>query len=223
MVAVLLQGCGAKDGGEITETVSTLIALEKERQNKNQSFAIELLAPNYDQRDVINHLTGEIQIGEKRNLLVEAARIARGKIQDLEQVDPLKYDALVIPGGFGVAKNLCDFAVKGSLATVRPIIAEFIQSIHKNKKPIGAICISPVLLALLINKVDLSITLGPISENCQEIEKLGMKCPVTGPTEFIYDEKYNIYTTSAYMNSKATSYEVYCGIEKMINALISKL
>ena len=135
-VGVLLSGCGVFDGSEIHEAVLTLLTLDR------AGAEIVCMAPNMDQAHVINHLTQEV-MNEKRNVLVESARIARGEIKDLQEVQAPDIDALIIPGGFGAAKNLSDFAFKGTAATVHPEVERLLNDMVAAGKPVGAICIAP--------------------------------------------------------------------------------
>ena len=140
-VAVVLSGCGVYDGAEINEAVLTLLCLEQ------QGASYQCIAPDIPQMHVINHLTGEPVQGESRNVLVEAARIARGNIQDLAKARVDDFDALLVPGGFGAAKNLSDFAVVGAGMTVQPDFLKLAREFHQRGKPIGLICIAPVMAA----------------------------------------------------------------------------
>lgn len=140
-VGVILSGCGVYDGAEIHESVITLLALNR------AGAEVQCMAPDMDQLHVINHLTGEEVEGEKRNVLVEAARIARGDIVNLATVSSDELDALIFPGGFGAAKNLCDFAVKGTECTVHPDVLRLTREMVSQKKPVGVVCIAPSLMA----------------------------------------------------------------------------
>lgn len=110
-VAMILSGCGVYDGSEIHETVLTLLRLSQ------QGAQVQCFAPDKPQMHVLNHLNGE-EMNEQRNVLVESARITRGEVKDVRELKASDFDALILPGGFGVAKNLSDFAVKGSDCTV---------------------------------------------------------------------------------------------------------
>ncbi len=140
-VGVVLSGCGVYDGTEVHESVITLLALNR------AGAEVQCMAPDMDQLHVINHLTGEEATGETRNVLVEAARIARGDIVDIATVKGGDLDALIFPGGFGAAKNLCDFAVKGADCSVNPEVLRLTKEMVSAKKPVGVICIAPALMA----------------------------------------------------------------------------
>lgn len=141
-IAVILSGSGVFDGAEIHESVLALLAIEQE------GASWHCFAPNMDQHHVINHLTGE-EMAETRNVLTEAARIARGQIDDLASLDPSQYDALLLPGGFGAAKNLSDFAFKGSECTIHPEVKRVCQKFAEEEKPAGYLCIAPAMIPLI--------------------------------------------------------------------------
>ncbi|MCM0606540.1 MAG: isoprenoid biosynthesis glyoxalase ElbB [Xanthomonadaceae bacterium] len=214
-VAVLLCGSGFKDGSEIRESVATLLALSQ------CGAQYQCFAPDALQHHVVNCLTGEPAVGEARNMLVEAARIARGSVRAITELKVSNYDALMIPGGFGVAKNLCDFASQGSGGHARLDVADVIQAFHQARKPIGAICIAPALVALTLRGAALELTLGETCEASQEIEKLGHKHIVMSVTECHVDRKNFFVTTPAYMIDDAPIHEVFSGIEKCVSAVIN--
>jgi Uncharacterized protein involved in an early stage of isoprenoid biosynthesis len=153
-VGVVLSGCGVYDGAEVHESVLTLLALDR------AGAEAVCLAPDAAQRHVVNHLTGQPAEGESRNVLVEAARIARGKVKSLAGFDPAPLDALVLPGGFGAAKNLCDFAFRGADCDVNPEVARVVRAVHAAGKPVGAVCIAPVILAKLLGAEKPKLTIG---------------------------------------------------------------
>src|SRR6056297_2964227 len=163
-IAVVLAGNGVFDGSEIHETTLTLYSIIK------NGASYEIFAPNIDQHHVINHLTGD-EMNEKRNELTESARIARGKINDLAKFKAEDYDAIIFPGGFGVAKNLCSFAKDGPECKVDTEVERVIKDAHEKKKPIGALCISPVLIARVLG--DVQVTIGSDPESMQAIGKMG--------------------------------------------------
>ena len=153
-VAVVISGCGFLDGAEIFETVFTLLELDKNKAD------VKIFAPNKNQHYVINHLTRE-EMPEERNILVESARIARGKIQPLSKLYVKDFDALILPGGSGAAINLSDLALKNEHGKVIKELKEIIVQFYKSSKPIGAICISPAILALALKEhAKIKITLG---------------------------------------------------------------
>lgn len=192
-VALILSGCGYLDGSEIHETVFCLLALA-EAGHSYHSFA-----PDRPQAKVVNHLTQEAVPGESRNCMVEAARIARGAISPLEKLVPGEWDALLMPGGFGVVCNLSDFATKGTHCTVNKKLTETLQEFHSQKKSIGATCISPALLAKVFEgRALLTLTLGQSDANAQ-LEEMGMKSVAASSSDAVVDEANRVYTTPCYM------------------------
>jgi enhancing lycopene biosynthesis protein 2 len=189
-VGVLLSGCGFLDGAEIHEAVLTLLALD------NAGAEAVCMAPDIDQAQVVNHLTGK-PTGERRNVLVEAARIARGKIRDVAGVQVPEIDAVILPGGFGAAKNLSDFASKGAGMKVHPAVAGLLRGLRAASKPIGAICIAPAILAKLIPGVKL--TIGDDAATAAALQQMGCRHEACGVTGIVVDEKNKVVSTPAYM------------------------
>lgn len=211
--AVILAGCGVYDGAEIHEAVMTLYAIEK------NGACYEIFAPDIPQHHVVNHLLGE-EMKETRNVLVESARIARGKIRPLSELDIRGFDALVFPGGFGVAKNLCSFAFEGENCDVIPGISTLIREAVSHRKPIGALCISPVLLAKVLG--DVTVTIGQDTGTIEAIEKMGSVHKLTGHGEVVVDEQYKLFTTPCYMLD-ATILNIAEGADNIIKAMISRM
>lgn len=211
-IGVLLAGCGVFDGAEIHEATLTLYFLDK------AGVEAVVMAPDIEQKDVINHLTGE-PMKEKRNVLVESARIARGNIKNIEDVKVEDIDGLIMPGGYGVAKNFSDFLEKGANATVIPQVKRLLIELLKADKPIGAICISPVIVAAALREAKPTITIGSDVDVAKAIEDMGAKhlnCPVS---EMVVDEENKIVSTPAYMLGRSIK-EVAEGIEKLVNEVI---
>lgn len=208
--AVILAGCGVYDGAEIHEAIMTLYAI------KQQGADYQIFAPNKKQHHVINHLTGE-EMDESRNVLVEAARIGRGKAKSLAELNIDEFDAIIFPGGFGVAKNLCTFAFDEHNCKVDKEVERVITSAHKAGKPIGALCISPVLLAKLIKGAKL--TLGNDEGTIKAVELLGAKHSKTTHGEVIVDEQNLLFTTPCYMLD-ATIVEIANGAMAVVKAMI---
>ena len=216
-VGVLLSGCGVNDGAEIHESVLTMLFLDK------PGVEMILMAPNIDQMHVINHYTGQ-EMEEYRNVLVESSRIARGEIKDMAEVSGNDLDALIIPGGFGVAKNLCDYAMAGPECSVNPDVYRLIAELRLMNKPIGAICIAPVMMAKILGEQEESanMTIGYDETTSTDIISMGSKhvdCPVT---EMIIDEDKKIVTTPAYMEANSIK-EVADGIEQLIKQVLSMI
>jgi enhancing lycopene biosynthesis protein 2 len=211
-IGVVLSGCGVFDGSEIHEAVFTLLAIDQ------AGCEAVCMAPNVEFA-VTDHLSRQ-DAGENRNILVESARIARGNIHDIKDIKASNLDAVIFPGGFGAAKNLCDFAVKGSAATVNPEVVRLLKEMHAARKPIGAICIAPAMLAAAIGKeIAPTVTIGTDTGTAAEIEKTGAKhqnCPVS---EFVVDAGNRIVTTPAYMLATRIS-EVCEGIGKCVREVV---
>ena len=208
--AIVLSGCGVYDGAEIQESVTVMLAVSR----KGHSY--QVFAPNIPQYHVVNHLTGE-EMPEKRNVLLEAARIARGNIKDLATFDASEYDILLFVGGFGAAKNLSNFAFTGENYVVNDETLKAIKTMYRAGKPIGAMCISPVLIADAIEGVEL--TLGIPCGASEAAEKHGAKHYVTTHGEVIVDRKNKVATTPCYMLD-ATIAQVADGAENIVDALL---
>ncbi len=208
-VAVVLSGNGVFDGSEIHEATLTLYAIVK------NGGIYEIFAPDIDQHHVINHITGE-PMPEKRNVLVESARIARGKIKNLADFKAADFDALIFPGGFGVAKNLCTYAFDGVNCKVNKDVEKAIVSMHSAKKPIGALCISPVLLAKVLGAIN--ITIGMDKNTASDIKNLGAIHTETNHGEIVIDKKNKIVTTPCYMLN-ATIAQIGDGANNLVKAV----
>jgi enhancing lycopene biosynthesis protein 2 len=176
------------------------------------------MAPDVD-LSVINHLTMQ-ETGEKRSVLVEAARIARGNIRDIREVTAAGLDAIIFPGGFGAAKNLCDFATKGATATVNPDVARLLKEMAAAKKPIGAVCIAPAFIAAVLGKeYSPTVTIGNDAGTAAEIDKTGATHQVCPVTEFVIDRKNKLVTSPAYMLAERIS-EVAEGIDNCVREVV---
>lgn len=211
-IGVLLSGCGVYDGAEIHEAVLTLLFLDR------AGAEIVCMAPNMDQYHVINHLTQE-EMGETRNVLVESARIARGDIRDLQNVTAGDMDALIIPGGFGAAKNLSDFAFKGPDASVNPQVQRILEEMTTAGKPVGAVCIASATLTKALADKQPEVTIGTDAGTAAAIETMGgvhANCSV----DMIHmDEKNNLVTSPAYMLGPGIK-DVAVGIEKLVEKVV---
>ncbi len=215
-VGVVLSGCGVYDGAEIHESVLTLLALDR------AGAEAVCLAPDVPQRHVVNHLTGQPAEGESRNVLVEAARIARGKVTSLAGFDAAALDALVLPGGFGAAKNLCDFASRGAECDVHPDVARVVRTVHGAGKPVGAICIAPVILAKLLGAEKPKLTIGTDPGTAAAVGAMGGEHVSCGGGGAVVDADRRLVTTPAYMLDSPIS-EVSAGIEKLVAELLGML
>lgn len=210
-VGVVLSGCGVFDGAEIHEAVLTLLALAR-----GGAEAI-CAAPDVEQLHVVDHRTGQVVPGERRNVLTESARIARGQIRNLAELKADEIDALIFPGGYGVAKNLCNYAVKGTDHAVHPEVARIVSEVHAQRKPIAFLCIAPALAARLLPGAKL--TIGNDPRTAADIATMGcehVECPVT---EFVVDEEKRVITTPAYMLGPGIA-DVAEGIEKTVRELL---
>jgi len=208
--AIVLSGCGVYDGAEIQESVTAMLAVCR----KGHSY--QVFAPDVPQYHVVNHLTGE-EMPEERNVMVETARIARGNVKNLASFDPSQYDALLFAGGFGAAKNLSDFAIRGDDYSVNNRVAVAIQSMHRAGKPIGAMCVSPILIADTIRGVE--ITLGVPCGASEAAEKHGAIHQVTTHGEVTVDMENKVATTPCYMLD-ATIAQVADGAEHIVDELL---
>lgn len=208
--AVVLSGCGVFDGAEIHEAVMTLYAIAK----KGSTY--EIFAPDIEMHHVINHLDGT-EMEEKRNVLTESARIARGKIRPLSEFNARLFDALIFPGGFGVAKNLSSWAFDSVNCRINPEVEHAIKSMHSLRKPIGALCIAPVLLAKILNNV--TLTIGKDAATASAIETLGAKHQTTSHTQVVVDEKNMVFTTPCYMLD-ATIVDIAEGAKSIVNEIL---
>jgi enhancing lycopene biosynthesis protein 2 len=208
--AVVLSGCGVFDGAEIHEATLTLLAVAQ------HGATYEIFAPDVEQYHVINHLTHQ-PTAEKRNVLVESARIARGRIKPLSQFRAADFDALVFPGGFGAAKNLSTVAFDGPNARVNPDVENAVKSMHTAGKPIGALCISPAVIARILGNVE--VTIGNDPGTATAIEKMGGTHVKTTHGEVVVDKRNKIFTTPCYMLD-ATIVQIYEGAKNVVNEIM---
>ena len=209
-VAIILSGCGVFDGAEIHESVATLLALSK------AGATYQIAAPDKPQHHVIDHHNG-VEMNEVRNVRLEAARIARGPVLDINNVDVQDFDALFLPGGFGAAKNFSSFAFDGANATVQGDVKKLIQNFHNANKPIGAVCIAPAVLALSLGKG--TLTIGSDQGTASALEALGATHQVCPVTEMLVDQDNKLVTAPAYMED-APIHQVAIGIEKAVLAVL---
>ncbi|MBU2574882.1 MAG: isoprenoid biosynthesis glyoxalase ElbB [Elusimicrobia bacterium] len=214
-IGIVLSGCGVKDGSEIHESVLTLLAVRK-----NSADPV-FMAPDVNQLDVINHPTDETS-PEKRNVLAESARISRGNINDIKEAREKDLDALIFPGGYGAAKNLCDFAVNGENCTVNPDVSRLIYDMHKAGKPVGFICIAPVICAAVFRGdpgVKPKLTIGTDSNTAAKLEKMGAKHVSCQVTDICVDEKNLFVSTPAYMLAQCIT-ELEKGISNLVATVV---
>jgi len=211
-IGVLLSGCGVNDGSEIHEAVITLLALDR------AGAETVCMAPDVDQFDVVNHLTGEAT-GEKRNVLLESARIARGNIKDISKVKAADIDGLIIPGGFGAAKNLSDFAVKGKDAVVNEDVKRLLNDMVSAGKPVGAICIAPATLTKALEGKNPEVTIGNDIGTASAIEAMGGQHKECSVDMIHVDSNNKLVTTPAYMLGPGIK-DIAVGIEKLVNKVL---
>ncbi len=214
-IAVVLSGSGFLDGSEIQESVITMLALDR------AGASYQCMAPDMEQMHVVNHLSGEVSEGESRNVLVEAARIARTQIIDIGEANPNDYDAVIFPGGYGAAKNLSDFAVKGAASTVQTDVLQFARAFAATGKPMGFVCIAPAMIPHIYG-ADAKLTIGSDADTAAAIKEMGgihINCPVD---DFVVDEERNLVSTPAYMLDMRIS-QVATGIEKLVHKIIEMI
>ena len=211
-IGVMLAGCGMMDGSEIHEAVFTMLALDR------AGAEILFMAPNVKQMHVIDHLKGAEATGESRNVLVESARIARREIRDCATVKGAELDGLFFPGGFGAAKNLCNFATEGPDCEVHPEVARLIREMHEARKPMGFVCIAPVIAAKVIGH-GVELTIGQNKSTAREIGKMGAKHIECAVDEAHFDERNRVATAPAYMLPDRLTH-IYAGIEKAVHTVV---
>lgn len=212
-IGVVLSGCGVYDGSEIHEAVLTLLAIDR------AGATAVCMAPNVAQMHVVDHVKGQPVSGETRNVLVEAARIARGEIKSMDQVKAADLDALIFPGGYGAAKNLCTFAVDGVDCKVNAEVERLIKEMYQAKKPMGFICIAPVIAAKVLGDHHPKLTIGNDPDTANAIEKLGGKHVIRKVEEAECDKEHKIVSTPAYMLGPTIAH-VAKGIEQCVEQVL---
>ena len=210
-IAVILSGCGHQDGAEIHEAALTLLAIHK------HGAEYQCFAPNIPQHHVLNHITGE-EMDEQRNVLIESARIARGNILDLAEYNADIMDGLVIPGGFGAAKNLCTYAFDGSDCIVNSDVEKAVNAMHALEKPMGALCIAPVILARVLKNIKVSI--GQDEATAENLTRMGARHTTTWQGEIAIDQHNKIVTTPCYMLASRVD-QIAMGADKLIQAMLT--
>lgn len=211
-VAVILSGCGVYDGSEIYESVITLLRLDQ------RGATVQCFAPDIEQMHVINHLTGD-EMPEGRNVLTESARLARGNIKDLREASAEDFDALIMPGGFGAAKNLSDFATQGAGCKILPDVLSVAQAFAKAGKPVGMMCIAPTMAAQIFGS-GVVCTLGNDDDPAAAASReMGIEHQACDVTEIVEDSKHKLVTTPAYMLAQSIS-EAASGINKLVDRVL---
>ena len=213
-VGVVLSGCGFLDGSEIQEAVYTLLALDE------LDATVIPVAPRQALHHVVDHTTGKVAAGEARDVHREAARIARSLPRDLATMHASDFDAVVLPGGFGAAKNLSDFATKGAAATAHPEVARLLREMHAAKKPIGAICIAPAVVAAVLGRTAHPlVTIGDDVGTAQALEAMGCRHQPCVVQDCVVDREQRIVTTPAFM-FEARARDIAVGIRKLCRAVV---
>ncbi|WP_268798977.1 isoprenoid biosynthesis glyoxalase ElbB [Pseudomonas huanghezhanensis] len=210
-VAVILSGCGVYDGAEIQESVLTLLRLDQ------RGAHVKCFAPNIAQHHVVNHITGE-EMPETRNVLVESARIVRGAIEDIREADISEFDALIIPGGFGAAKNLSNFAAEGAGCKLQVEVLAMAEAFAEAGKPIGLICVSPALAAKIYGP-GVTCTIGNDADTAAKITKMGGQHEDCEATEIVEDKARKLVCTPAYMVATSIG-EAAAGINKLVDRVL---
>lgn len=214
-VAVILSGSGFLDGAEIQESVITLLTLDR------AGAEYQCMAPDVEQMHVVNHLTGEEREGETRNVLVEAARIARMNISNIADANPEDFDAVILPGGYGAAKNLSDFAVKGADSTVQEDVLNFTRAFAKLDRPMGFVCIAPAMIPHIYGP-DAKLTIGFDKDTAAAISQMGgvhVECPAV---DHVVDQERKLVSTPAYMLDARIG-DVATGIEKLVHEVLEMI
>ncbi len=210
-IAVVLSGCGVYDGAEIHESVITLLRLDQ------RGAQVQCFAPDIDQKHVINHLTGE-EAPDTRNVLVESARIARGQVKDVRQARAEDFDGLIVPGGFGAAKNLSDFAEHGADCSVQADVLAFIKAFAEQGKPVGLMCISPAFAAKIYGEGVLC-TIGNDAQTSAAVQQMGARHQDCDVHDIVEDTERKLVTTPAYMLAESIS-DAASGIYKLVDRVL---
>ncbi|MGC6455174.1 MAG: isoprenoid biosynthesis glyoxalase ElbB [Coraliomargaritaceae bacterium] len=212
-VAIILSGCGVYDGSEIHETVLTQLALAR------HGAEVTCAAPNMKQAHVFDHYAGQVSDEESRNVLTESARLARGEIIEIESLDIKAQDAIIFPGGFGAAKNLCNYAFEGSSYSTQPIIEALIRKAHEMGKILGFICISPAVAAATLGSEQIEITIGNDLETAGALQSKGAHHINCASDDIVVDSQNRIVSTPAYMLAQ-NLLEVEVGINKLVDKVL---
>ncbi len=213
-IGVVLSGCGHLDGAEIRESVLTLLAIDR------AGAEAICMAPDIDQMHVVDHHSGK-EVPGQRNVLVESARISRGDIKDIKEIDIADLDGLILPGGYGAAKNLSDFALKGAQCEVQGDTSSLIKAALKAEKPIGVICIAPAVMAKVAQDLGekIKLTIGNDADTASALQSMGTEHIDAKVDEIVVDKAHKIVSTPAYMFSARIS-EIARGIEKLVQSVV---
>ncbi len=212
-IGVILSGCGHQDGSEIHEATLTLLAIH------SHGADYQCYAPDINQCHVLNHTDGS-EMNKSRNVYLESARISRGNLKKLQDFNADDHDALIIPGGLGAAKNLSTFAFDGAGCTVNEEVKAAVLAIFEQNKPIGALCIAPVILARLFNNITLTIGNNPdVAAKIEEMGGIHEKC---SPAGIVIDEKNRIVTTPCYMYDSRVD-QVAEGVDRLVVEILGMI
>lgn len=209
-IAVVLAGCGNQDGSEIRESSLTLWAIHRNGAD------YQCFAPDMPQHHVLNFINGQ-EMDEQRNVLVESARIARGNIRDLAEFNPDEFDAIIFPGGAGAIKNLSSYAFDGPACHVREDVVRAVKGMAARRKPIGALCIAPVLLARILGEVEL--TVGSCPKTGASLQQMGAVVKTTVSGQVCIDRRAKVVSAPCYMLD-ARDDQVGEEAEKVVAALL---
>jgi len=212
-VGVLLSGCGFLDGAEIHEATCTLLSLDR------RGATLVAMAPDKPQHHVIDHLAQQPQAGPARNVLQESARIVRGQITPLAKVKAEELDALILPGGFGAAKNLCTYAFDGAAMKVDPDVERLVRAVHAAKKPLGFICITPVIAARIFGAEHVRVTIGMDPSTAAHITSWGAEHVECAVDQIVVDQRLKLVSTPAYMLGPWIA-PVAAGIDRLVGAVL---
>ena len=214
-VAVILSGCGVNDGSEIHESVLTLLALDR------AGARVVCASPDVMQAHVVDHQTGQVAEGASRSVRSESARICRGPVRDVAELEPSEFDAVILPGGYGAAKNLCSFAFDGKDFEVNAAVATFLREFHELGRPIGLICIAPAIGAHLFGREGLQFTIGTEVETALALEAHGGTHVPCRVDEIVVDDRLNVVTTPAYMLAGRIT-EAEAGINRLVAEVLAR-
>ncbi|MFG6177380.1 isoprenoid biosynthesis glyoxalase ElbB [Halomonas sp. THAF12] len=210
-VAVILSGCGVQDGSEIYETTLTLLRLDQ------LGIGYRCFAPDIDQHDVVDHRSGEVAREERRNALAESARLARGEIAPLDELDAGDFDAVILPGGFGAAKTLSNFAEAGADMVIHDGLVDVMTEFREERKPIGLMCIAPVMVPRLLGP-GIAVTIGHDPGVAGAISSMGGLHRSCGVEDIVVDFENRVVTTPAYMLATRIG-EAATGIFKLVDRI----
>jgi enhancing lycopene biosynthesis protein 2 len=226
-VAVILSGCGHRDGSDVAETMLAFLMLDR------AGAKVICAAPDAEQREVVDHLmdaaasaiatpTAAATSSVPRNARVEAARLAPGEVLPLAALDPNRLEGLFIPSGRGVATLLSDYAEKGALCAVDPDLARVMKALLAAKKPMGFVGLAAVLAARVLGPVaGVRLTLGSKAVvAAKHAAVMGADVRPGAIDDVIADERARVYSTPGLEAEGARLAQVAKAIEKLARALV---